>query len=142
MVPRGFFELPFPKQPEKGEPEHLFRRDLLSCLDLRNLKVLVVDDNQTSRQVVTEMVRSFGFEVQAVDSGEKALKALADAADGAYQRVSATDEDVRQILRQVDRHFELSEDSSRPWVDGGYYFVGPVVLLFLLWFRKGWALRW
>lgn len=83
-----------------------------------------------------------GLESSALPLQESELKQLADAAGGFYQRVTADGEDVREILRRIDQHFELSEDSSRPWMDGGYYFVGPVMLLYLLWFRKGWALRW
>ena len=83
-----------------------------------------------------------GLKSSALPLNESGLKALSDAGDGVYQRVSADDEDVTQILRRIDRHYELSGDSSRPWMDGGYYLVWPIVLLFLLWFRKGWALRW
>ena len=108
--------------------------------DEPGIQVLVWGMGKTQEELDRDAAR--GLKSSALPLQESALMAMADAADGAYQRVSTDDEDVRQILRQIDRHFELSEDSSRPWVDGGYYFVGPVVLLFLLWFRKGWALRW
>ena len=104
------------------------------------IQVLVWGMGKTQEELDRDAAR--GLKSSALPLQESGLMAMADAADGAYQRVSTDDEDVRQILRQIDRHFELSEDSSRPWVDGGYYFTGPVVLLFLLWFRKGWALRW
>ncbi|MBF0228399.1 MAG: response regulator [Desulfamplus sp.] len=48
--------------------------------DLNNLKVLIVDDNGMSREVLTEQLRSFGFTTVAVESGSAALKELADAA--------------------------------------------------------------
>jgi Ca-activated chloride channel family protein len=108
--------------------------------DEPGVQVLVWGMGKTQEELDRDAAR--GLKSSALPLQESGLKALAAAADGAYQRVSADDEDVRQILRQIDRHFELSEDSSRPWVDGGYYFAWPVVLLFLLWFRKGWALRW
>ena len=41
--------------------------------DLGNLRVLVVDDNQMSRDVLEEILHSFSFEVKTVESGEKAL---------------------------------------------------------------------
>jgi Ca-activated chloride channel family protein len=83
-----------------------------------------------------------GLENSALPLQEAELKKLASAAAGSYQRVSASDDDVKQILSRINRHYELSEDSSRPWIDSGYYFVGPIMLLFLLWFRQGWSLKW
>jgi Ca-activated chloride channel family protein len=108
--------------------------------DEPGIQVLVWGMGKTQEELDKDAAR--GLKSSALPLQEAGLMDLAAAAGGAYQRVSADDEDVRQMLRQIDRHFELSEDSSRPWVDGGYYFVGPVMLLFLLWFRKGWALRW
>lgn len=108
--------------------------------DEPGVQVLVWGMGKTQEELDRDAER--GLKSSALPLQESGLKALAATADGTYQRVSADDEDVRKILQQIDRHFELSEDSSRPWVDGGYYFVGPLMLLFLLWFRKGWALRW
>jgi Ca-activated chloride channel homolog len=109
----------------KGEPE---------------IQVLVWGMGKTQEALDKDAAR--GLESSVLPLQEAGLIALAEAAGGVYQRVTVNDDDVQQILRQIDRHFELSGDSSRPWVDGGYYFVAPVMLLFLLWFRKGWALRW
>lgn len=108
--------------------------------DEPEIQVLVWGMGKTQEELDKDAAR--GLKSSALPLQESGLMAVADAAGGAYRRVSVDDEDVRDILRQIDRHFELSEDSSRPWVDGGYYFVGPILLLFLLWFRKGWALRW
>lgn len=108
--------------------------------DESGIQVLVWGMGKTQDELDKDAAR--GLKSSALPLQEAGLIALADASGGAYQRVSTDDEDVRQILQQVDRHFELSEDSSRPWVDSGYFFVGPVMLLYLLWFRKGWALRW
>lgn len=44
--------------------------------DLANLKVLVVDDNELSRQVLLEQLSGFGVEAVAVDSGQAALDML------------------------------------------------------------------
>jgi PAS domain S-box-containing protein len=40
---------------------------------LRNLSVLVVDDNATARSVLSSMLTSFGWDVETADSGEQAL---------------------------------------------------------------------
>jgi CheY-like chemotaxis protein len=44
--------------------------------DLRGLKVLVVDDNATSRIILQEILQSFSFEVYLSVSGENALEAI------------------------------------------------------------------
>lgn len=108
--------------------------------DEAGIQLIVWGMGKTQEELDEDAAR--GLESTALPLDERGLMALADAGDGVYQRVSADDEDVTQILRQIDRHYELSEDSSRPWVDGGYYLVWPIVLSYLLWFRKGWALRW
>ncbi|HEY8027670.1 MAG TPA: PAS domain S-box protein [Burkholderiaceae bacterium] len=46
-------------------------------VDTRNLHCLVVDDNASARQVLTEMLLSFGWHVDAVESGGAAVDAIA-----------------------------------------------------------------
>jgi two-component system sensor histidine kinase/response regulator len=43
---------------------------------LQDLKVLVVDDNQQSRQILSEVMRHYGCEVDLAHSGEQALELL------------------------------------------------------------------
>jgi PAS domain S-box-containing protein len=50
--------------------------ELPSNNDLQGKRVLVVDDNKTARQIVTEIAESLHFQVFAVSSGEAALKEL------------------------------------------------------------------
>ena len=44
--------------------------------DLKELSVLVVDDNQTNRRILSEMIRSWGMSVEAVEGGAAALAVL------------------------------------------------------------------
>ena len=44
--------------------------------DLRGMKVLVVDDNATSRAILQEMLKSFSFEVSLTASGEEGIAEL------------------------------------------------------------------
>jgi PAS domain S-box-containing protein len=46
--------------------------------DLRGLRVLVVDDSATAREVLSEMTRSLSFETTTVASGREALAELAE----------------------------------------------------------------
>ena len=50
--------------------------------DLRDLSVLVVDDNQTNRRILEEILTSWKMSVVSVDSGSHALEALAAANRG------------------------------------------------------------
>lgn len=64
------FELNFRRQPSEREwqpspPE-----------DCRGLRVLIVDDNRTSREILTEMLTTLTFEVEAAASGAEAFKLL------------------------------------------------------------------
>ncbi len=43
---------------------------------IRNLPVLVVDDNETNRRILVEMLSTWGMEPESVDSGAAALAAL------------------------------------------------------------------
>ncbi|MCC7262462.1 MAG: response regulator [Candidatus Latescibacteria bacterium] len=55
------------------------KRILLPEPDLRNRRLLVVEDNPQARQILTEMLESMAFRVDEVDSGEKALSAISEA---------------------------------------------------------------
>ena len=47
--------------------------------DLRGMKVLIVDDNATSREILEGILASFSFKPTLASSGEEGLTALADA---------------------------------------------------------------
>lgn len=72
----------------------------------------------------------------------RALEDLAAATGGRYTDLTVDDSDVRRLNRRIDSHFVVLEDSALPWLDSGYALVFPVMLLFLLWFRRGWTLTW
>ncbi|MFT6957370.1 MAG: Ca-activated chloride channel family protein [Halieaceae bacterium] len=72
----------------------------------------------------------------------RALENLASASGGRYIELSIDNSDVRRINRGVESHYIVIEDSALPWLDSGYPLVFPALLLFLLWFRRGWTLSW
>ncbi len=59
-----------------GAPTRHPREELA---DLQGLKVLVVDDNERAREILTDILKSFTFQVTAVDSGPAAIAALVAA---------------------------------------------------------------
>ncbi len=64
-----------------GEGEEK-KRAFVPAPDLRDRRVLVVDDNVNARQILCEMLESMTFRVDEVGSGEEALSAIAMADDG------------------------------------------------------------
>jgi len=61
---------------QKDQKDDLVRAKLV---DLQDLPVLVVDDNATNRFILQEMLTNWGMKPVAVESGEKALKAMKQA---------------------------------------------------------------
>ncbi len=49
--------------------------------NIKGMRVLVADDNQTNRTILIKMLESFGFNVKAVSSGAEAISELKSAAD-------------------------------------------------------------
>ncbi len=66
---------------ERGTEEN--QHVLVSPQDLRGMKALVVDDNETSRHILTEMLSNFDFQVTVSASG---TEALAELESGALER--------------------------------------------------------
>jgi Ca-activated chloride channel family protein len=73
---------------------------------------------------------------------ERALRQLSSAGGGHYLRFTVDKQDVRRIARRIDAHYVVTDDEAVPWLDSGYWLVFPCLLVFSLWFRKGWTLHW
>jgi Ca-activated chloride channel family protein len=60
--------------------------------------------------------------------------------------VSATpdDADIRRIDGMLNAAYRqaLLENADQPWQDRGHWLAWPAALLTLLWFRRGWTMRW
>ena len=67
------FTLQFRLRPEKAIPENRYGD---AQLNWEGLSVLVVDDNQTNRRILQEMLSSWGLRPTLADSGRTALVAL------------------------------------------------------------------
>jgi PAS domain S-box-containing protein len=71
-----WFELKFENQPRKKPVTGPLT---LGPVNLTEARILIVDDNQTNRMVLTKNVESLGSRVDAVSSGAKALEILRNA---------------------------------------------------------------
>jgi PAS domain S-box-containing protein len=82
--------------------------------DLRNMKVLVVDDNATSRQILQDMLESFSFNVTLAASGQEGLTELENApADQPFELVimdwKMPGMDGIEAAEKIKRHTTLSK---------------------------------
>ena len=71
-----WFALPLEKQPEGAHQLPSTPR-----ANLRDLRVLVVDDNETNRKILHEQVASWGMKSDAAEDGQRALEMLRGAAE-------------------------------------------------------------
>jgi CheY-like chemotaxis protein/HPt (histidine-containing phosphotransfer) domain-containing protein len=58
------------------------KKRLVASSDLRGMKILVVDDSATSRNILQDMSASFSFDVTAVASAEEGLEEIQQADEG------------------------------------------------------------
>ena len=54
------------------------------------------------------------------------------------------DDDIEWIQHRVQHHLQAiqNKDAKTRWIDEGYWLTLPVAALGILWFRKGWTIRW
>jgi signal transduction histidine kinase/DNA-binding response OmpR family regulator/HPt (histidine-containing phosphotransfer) domain-containing protein len=64
-----------------GKQQGIASRSKAASTDLGALRVLVVDDNSSAREILCAMVASFGLRVDQSDSGKAALERLDEAAE-------------------------------------------------------------
>jgi Ca-activated chloride channel family protein len=74
---------------------------------------------------------------------DKALQRLASQAHIPLASITTGDEDMQWVQREAVHHLQLvSDKTSVHWKEYGYYLCYPLVLVALLWFRRGWMVRW
>ncbi len=93
-------------------------------------------------QLVVVGVGTEGEEEGVVPLERSALEALARDAGGHYVAVTVDDSDMHRVLRRIDSHYVVVEDSALPWLDSGYPLIFPAMAVWLMWFRRGWTLTW
>lgn len=70
-----------------GKPSEERKREFRPSVDLRGMKVLVCDDNETSREILREALDSFSFEVFTASGAEEAIGELKTAQVRPYELV-------------------------------------------------------
>jgi Ca-activated chloride channel family protein len=72
------------------------------------------------------------------------LDALGSATSAFVAGATVDARDVERIQRRIQSNLRQvqQDDPAARWNDAGYYLLYPIVLLALLWFRRGWTVRW
>ena len=73
---------------------------------------------------------------------EQELKQLASDTGGRYYKMSSDDADIKWLSKHISNHTRLNGEEAQPWKDMGYPLVFVIILIFLMWFRKGWTVHW
>ena len=103
-------------------------------------RLLIWGIGKTQQTLNDEAVEGISSSIIPLQNAQ--LEALADTANGYYQPLTTDKNDIEKILRKINNAFALSEEESRPWQESGYVLIWPMLMIFLLWFRKGWTLQW
>ena len=79
-----------------------------------------------------------------IDTGIDAtsLRRLSREANVPVVRASTGDDDIRRLLRAIESNLRQADEPNAQWKDEGWLFLLPAALLSLLWFRRGWTMRW
>ncbi|MGF1776989.1 VWA domain-containing protein [Vibrio nomapromontoriensis] len=70
------------------------------------------------------------------------LSALAEKVGGQWTPFTIEHRDVDAIASLLEQHAKFNGGESEPWYDWGYHLLFPLMLLYLLWFRRGWLVQW
>jgi PAS domain S-box-containing protein len=99
---------------EFGLGKEQAKKQHMPAKDLRGMKVLVVDDNATSRDILQEMLESFSFEVSLAASGAEGIAELeATAKDKPFELVimdwKMPGIDGVEASKRIKNHTDLSK---------------------------------
>jgi Ca-activated chloride channel family protein len=70
------------------------------------------------------------------------LNRAAREADVSIVRAGAGDGDIRALSRAIESNLRRTDDPNAQWRDEAWRLLWPAAILALLWFRRGWTMRW
>ncbi len=70
------------------------------------------------------------------------LRRIGREADMPIIRAAPGDGDLRRLLGAIESNLQQADDPDARWRDEGWWALWPAALLLLLWFRRGWTMRW
>ena len=96
-------------------------------------------------------VRTSSTQFLADSSGRRVYAKLDVAALRSLSRIGISaitltldDDDLHWIQRHIQSHLQTMQqrDNDTRWINEGYWLTIPIALVAVLWFRKGWTVRW
>jgi Ca-activated chloride channel homolog len=74
----------------------------------------------------------------------RGINTISNAVNGSVILNSIDKTDLQAIKRKISIYLEgvSPENEDVQWLDAGYYLTWPIALIFLLWARRGWTVRW
>ncbi|MGF1694123.1 VWA domain-containing protein [Vibrio kyushuensis] len=72
----------------------------------------------------------------------RTLSSLARLTGGEFVTFTQEQGDIKRLNREIISFSELSGGEFEPWHDAGYPLVWFIIVPYLLWFRKGWLVKW
>jgi Ca-activated chloride channel family protein len=70
------------------------------------------------------------------------LNRVASQAGVSVVRAGTGDGDIRLLLRTIESNLRQADDANAEWRDEAWWLLWPAILLSLVWFRRGWTMRW
>jgi Ca-activated chloride channel homolog len=136
----------------------LFVTDGIEPAALPALRQFTADQYQQNDIVVLGVGTSAGGPVQAAGNGflndrlgrrvyakldVNSLRSLSKI-DIDATTLTLDDDDIQWIQLRVQHHLQSvqQKNSKTRWIDEGYWLTLPIAALAVLWFRKGWTIRW
>ncbi|MFY2826687.1 VWA domain-containing protein [Ruegeria sp. MALMAid1280] len=132
-----------PKQGDAASDALTLAHSILSESDTPGAVLFVLDDLDPSQlaEFRTAKTRVF-FLTMLPDGGE--IVQLRNLKNAVVVPFSTDDRDIARLRRQIQTAYvdALDEDDRLDWQDQGWMLAWPAALLSLLWFRRGWVIRW
>ena len=70
------------------------------------------------------------------------LRRIGREADMPIIRAATGDSDLRRLMGAIESNLQQADDPDARWRDQGWWALWPAAFLLLLWFRRGWTMRW
>lgn len=70
------------------------------------------------------------------------LRSIASGADASVVRATTNDSDINELVRKIESNLQQADDPDAQWLDQAWLMLWPAMLFALLWFRRGWTMRW
>ncbi|WP_295890506.1 VWA domain-containing protein [uncultured Vibrio sp.] len=129
--------------------------DKLTKKDKRTTTVLLVTDalTQQSQKKITNYFNNRPHQLviwgmgdsdkpSAIPFESDLLAQVASDSGGKFFAVTHDNRDVDKVLAKIESHLQVSEDNVMPWKDSGYPVTFMLAAIYLMWFRKGWMVKW